>query len=151
MLITSVIIISLIASCYCIYSKTFYTNMLTKSLIIISLIASCYCIYSKTFYTNILTTSILSARVIVILPNTGHENNITKQLNLQQIRILHLMFHRLTVKALFCSLKGGITRKFRMLCFVIINLCFVIINLCFVLINSVLFNLFMCLDLVLER
>ena len=105
-----------------------------------------------------LTTSISSAHVFVILPNTGHENNITKLLNLQQIRVLHLMFHRLTVKALLCSLKRGFTRKFRMLyfvlinlCFVLINLCFVLINLCFVLINSVLFNLFMCLDLVLER
>ena len=39
-----------------------------------------------------------------------------------QISILHLVFHRLTVvKVLFCSLKKGITRKIRMLCFVLIN------------------------------
>ena len=57
-----------------------------------------------------------------ILSNTGHQNNITKQLNQKQISVLHLIFHRLTVVlVLICSLKKELTPKIRMMCFVIIN------------------------------
>ena len=49
------------------------------------------------------------------------QNNRTKQLNLKQIRVLHLIFDRLIVVVLFCSLKRGLTQKIRMLCVVVIN------------------------------
>ena len=59
------------------------------------------------------------------LPNTGHQSNITKQLNQKQRSILHLRFHLSTVvEVLFCSFKKrGLSPIIRILCFVVINSC----------------------------
>ena len=37
-----------------------------------------------------------------MLPNTGHQNNLTKKLNQKQISILHLICHRVSVVEVFC-------------------------------------------------
>ena len=69
-------------------------------------------------------------RGIYLLPNTGHQNNTTKQLIQKPVSILHVIFHRLLHKCCFVAWKGDLPRKLAW---------------CFVIINSVLFNPFVCL------
>ena len=91
----------------------------TNALIVTSSIPDFQCISEQSSISNTSADSYKSTLRIIICFRLDTK---TTQLNQMQISILHLVFHRLTVvKVLFCSLKKGITRKIRMLCFVLIN------------------------------
>ena len=61
-------------------------------------------------------------QIVAVSPLFKLNQNIAKQLNQKQIKILHLIFFFKTVLLLFCGLKKGLIQKIRMLCFVILNL-----------------------------